>query len=94
VSASDWTRACSLLAPQAKAELEKPAGKGCPAALADQRPPEPRPLDSSSAFGTMTQLRFADDTMFVARFESGWKVMALQCAPVPGHPCDCALKGG
>jgi hypothetical protein len=94
VSASEWDRACSLLAPETTAELEKSAGKGCPAALAEESPPEPGPLVGWSAFGTMTQLRFEEDTMFVARFRSGWRVVALECAPVPGHPYDCGIEGG
>ena len=32
--------------------------------------------------------------MFLARFESDWKVMALECSPVSGHPYDCRLQGG
>jgi hypothetical protein len=94
VSDSDWARACRYLAPETKAELEKSAGKGCSAALAEESPPEPGPLDGWSAFGTMAQLRFEEDTMFVARFKAGWKIMALECAPVPGHPYDCGLQGG
>jgi hypothetical protein len=42
----------------------------------------------------MTQVRFAQDTIFLARFQSGWKVMAAGCSPVPGHPYDCRLQGG
>ena len=94
VSASAWGRACAYLAPDTRANLEKSAGKACPAALEEESPPDAGPLDAASSFGTMTQLRYREDTIFLARFKSGWKVMALECSPVPGHPYDCRIQGG
>jgi hypothetical protein len=94
VKAADWKAACGFLAPETQAELEKSAGRSCPAALAEEDLPDPGPQNGVSAFGTMTQVRFADDTLFLARFQSGWRVLAAGCAPVPGHPYDCRLQGG
>jgi hypothetical protein len=51
-------------------------------------------VENTDAFGTMAQVRFAQDTMFLAEFKDGWKVMAAGCAPEPGHPYDCQLQGG
>jgi len=93
VAASDWAAGCGLLAPQTKAELEKSAGTACPTALADEDLPDAGPLEELAGFGTMAQVRFAGDTVFVAQFPGGWKVMAAGCAPVSGHPYDCRLKG-
>jgi hypothetical protein len=51
-------------------------------------------VDAFSTFGTMAQVRFSGDVMFVSEFGNGWKVMAAGCSPVPGHPYDCTLQGG
>lgn len=93
VEAGDWSAACAWLAPQTRTELEQSAGTACPEALADEYLPQPGAVGSSVAYGTMTLVRFAHDTVFVARFQSGWKVMAAGCSPVPGHPYECELQG-
>jgi hypothetical protein len=93
VAASDWDTGCSLLAPGTKAELEESAGTACPEALSEADLPDAGRVRESSAFGTMAQVRYDRDTVFVAEFRSGWKVMAAGCTPVPGHPYDCELKG-
>jgi hypothetical protein len=94
IGASDWAVACMLLAPDTKAELEQSAGKACAAALAEESLPDPGPAGRSVQYGTMTQVRYRQDTVFLARFPSGWKVMAAGCSPVAGHPYDCRLQGG
>jgi hypothetical protein len=66
----------------------------CAAAILSEKLPDPGSVERSSVFGTMAQVTFRSDTMFVARFKSGWKVMAAGCKPVPGHPYDCKLQGG
>jgi hypothetical protein len=94
VGGSDWNAACALLAPETRADLEQSAGSPCPAALRDEELPDPGPVVRSVEFGTMTQVRYRQDTVFLARFQSGWKVMAVACSPGPGHPYDCRLQGG
>jgi hypothetical protein len=94
VSGKDATRACSLLAPQTRAELEKSAGKPCASAILDEGLPSAGAWENVESFGTMAQVKFAADVMFVAEFKTGWKIMAAGCAPVPGHPYDCQLQGG
>lgn len=94
VGGADWSAACALLAPETKAELEQSAGKACAAALADEALPDPGPEGRSVEYGTMTQVRYRQDTVFLARFQSGWRVMAAGCSAVPGHPYDCRLQGG
>jgi hypothetical protein len=94
VDAGHWGLACALLAPETKSQLEQSAGSACPDALSQENLADPGPMRSSVVFGTMTQTRFEQDTVFVARFRSGWKVMAAGCSPVPGHPYDCRLQGG
>jgi hypothetical protein len=91
---ADWSTACTLLAPRTRAELEKSAGKPCTAALEDEDLSDAGAVRDSRGFGTMAQVRFDRDTVFLADFASGWKVVAAGCAPVPAKPYDCALQGG
>lgn len=94
VDASDWSVACAYLAPETTDELEQSAGKPCPAALANEAPSDPGAMGRSVEYGTMTQVRYQNDTVFLARFQTGWKVMAAECSPVAGHPYTCRLQGG
>jgi hypothetical protein len=93
VVGSDWAVACRLLAPATKSEVEQAAGKRCARALREEDLPAARSLDHVEEYGTMAQVRFAADTLFLAEFRGGWKVMAAGCSPVPGRPYDCIVKG-
>lgn len=90
----DGPGACDLLAPGTKSDLEQSAGSACAKAILSEDLPEAGAVGSSSAYGTMAQVRFSSDTLFMAEFPSGWKVLAAGCAPVPGTAYDCAIKGG
>ena len=83
-----------LLAPETRSGLEQSAGKPCASAILEEELPAPGPVKRSTSFGTMARVTFAADTMFVTEFRGGWKVTAAGCAPVPGHPYECRLKGG
>lgn len=93
VSASQWGRACSYLAPHTRSELEQSAGSACPKALAEEKLSDPGPVRRLSGAGTMAQVRFREDTVFMAEFRHGWKVMAADCTPRPGKPYDCQIQG-
>jgi hypothetical protein len=93
VSASQWGRACSYLAPQTRSELEQSAGSACPKALAEEKLSDPGPVRKLSGAGTMAQVRFRQDTVFMAEFRHGWRVMAADCKPRPGKPYDCQIQG-
>jgi hypothetical protein len=43
--------------------------------------------------GTMAQVRFREDTVFMSEFRHGWKVMAADCKPRTGRPYDCQIQG-
>jgi hypothetical protein len=94
LSAGDDAGACSLLATETKAQLEQAAGKPCAEAIAEEDLTGADAVEDVATFGTMAQVRFAGDTVFVAQFSGGWKVFAAGCSPVPGKPYDCRLQGG
>ncbi len=93
-SGSGAAAACRYLAPATRSELEQSAGKPCPAALVEEDLPRTGAVLGATAYGTMAQVRLSGDTMFLARFRGGWRVMAAGCTPKPGHPYDCTLRGG
>jgi hypothetical protein len=88
--------ACALLAPATRAELEQSAGTSCARAIVDENLPQAGAVLASSVFGTMAQVSFSTDVLFLAEFPRGWRVMAAGCAPspTPGPPYDCQLSGG
>jgi hypothetical protein len=94
VSSGRAAVACSLLAPETKSQLEQSEGKKCLAAILDEDLPEADAVEDSSRFGTMAQVVFGGDVMFLADFPSGWKVVAAGCSAVPGQPYECQLQGG
>lgn len=92
VGAEDWSTACNLLAPQTRGELEQSSGEQCSRALEQEHLPAAGAITAFSGFGTMAQVSFEEDTVFVAEFLRGWKVMAAGCTPVTGRPYDCRVK--
>lgn len=93
LAAGDAAQACDLLAPKTKSELVESAGKPCPAALAEEDLPEAGEVQATEAFGTMAQVRFDGDVLFLAEFRGGWKVMAVGCSDRPNQPYDCTVGG-
>ena len=42
-------------------------------------------------FDSMAQVRVGADTVFLSRYDGGWRVVAAACTPVPGRPYDCSI---
>ncbi|MCW2767938.1 MAG: hypothetical protein JWO11_3897 [Nocardioides sp.] len=89
----DETGACAWLAPKTREELEKSSSKDCPNALRAETVTSPGAFRDVTVYGTMAQIRYAEETVFVTRFRSGWRVMALGCTPQAVGPYDCEIKG-
>ena len=90
----DGGAACDQLAPRTKRALEQSAGTPCAEAILEETlPPVESPTDVR-VFGTQAQLRWGDETTFLARFQGGWRVTAAACRPQPGRPYDCTISGG
>ena len=93
VAERDGPGACGLLAPETRSELEQSEGKACSAAVLDQHVPEAGEIRATSVYGTMAQVRYDQDTVFLARFPSGWKVMAAACSKTSSARYECEVKG-
>jgi hypothetical protein len=94
LAAGDGAQACSVLARSTRSELEQSTGDPCEKAILDEAT---RPVGSQvdvDAYGTMAQVRYKEDTLFLTRFESGWRVMAAACTPRSStHGYDCNVTG-
>lgn len=94
VVAQDGAAACALLAPKTRQELEQSAQKPCDQAILEEDIPPADAVRSAERFGNLSQVRFGQETAFLAEFPGGWLVTAAGCTPVPDHPYDCQVKGG
>ncbi len=92
---ADPAAACGLLAPRTLESVEKD-GTSCARALPEDHLPVPGAKDAVTVAGHSAQVRFADDTVFLALFDDGWKVTAAGCSRTSGDPAtpyDCAIEG-
>ena len=94
VAAQDGQAACDRLAPDTVDALEKSAGVPCPEAILDEDLPPPGDVLSADVFGQWAQVRLSDDTMFLAVFPGGWRVVAAGCTSRDPRPFQCDLDGG
>lgn len=90
----DAALGCDLLAPRTRAAVEQQADRPCPAALGEADLPVAGELREVSVYGRDAMARFEHDTLFLARFDEGWRVTAAGCTPVPDRPFDCLVAGG
>lgn len=94
VADGDGRVACHLLAPDTLVELEQSAQKPCAEALVEEDLPAVRDRGRVRAFGTMAQVRYDGETVFLTRFADGWKIMAAGCTPTAPERYDCQVQGG
>ena len=84
--------ACGLLAPETLGELEDAEGP-CPRSLPQQHLPEAATVRRVEVYGKDAIVHLDGDTVFLARFDEGWRVTAAGCT-AGGDRYDCAVKGG
>ena len=94
VGQGDGAAACAVLAPETLAELEESADQPCAEAVLDEDLPAPGEVTGTDVYGQWAQVRLDDDTVFLAVFPGGWRVVAAGCQPRGDRPYDCALQGG
>lgn len=89
---NDTTAACVLLAPQTLKALEDDGGE-CAEGLAQRVQPSDGSVTSAQVYGKGAIVHLGADTIFLARFDDGWRVTAAGCTPQVGRPYDCSVKG-
>ncbi|MET7656108.1 MULTISPECIES: hypothetical protein [unclassified Streptomyces] len=89
-----YDRVCAALAPGTVEELEQSAGRPCARALGEEAPPPGGALRSADVHGNEARAVLTEDTLFLSRFNDGWKVVAAGCEQVPDQPYRCGIKGG
>lgn len=92
--AGDAERACGLLAPETRSELEDSERMPCPEALPDQRLPTGAAARGYDVHGRQARAVLSGDTVFLSRFPGGWRVVAAGCTARSEQPYDCTVKGG
>jgi len=90
----DGSAACALLAPATREAVVSAAGKPCSAGLLDEEPPGTAQPATVSVYGDQAQARMNGDTVFVARFPDGWRVVAVGCTRIAGKPYQCEVEAG
>ena len=91
--AASPSEACGLLAPQTLKELEDSQGL-CPSSLPGLGLPRAGAVRSTAVYAKDAIVRLDKDTLFLARFDRGWRITAAGCTPHGDLPYDCTVKGG
>jgi hypothetical protein len=74
-------------------ELEGGGGT-CAQALPQRDVPEdPGTVREVKVYGKDAVAYLERDTVFLARFDDGWRVTAAGCTPNGDRPCDCDVEG-
>jgi len=89
---SDPQAACGLLAPRTLEEVSQ--DEPCTDAV-EQDAPAVRGAPRVEVYGKDAIARFDGDTVFLALFDTGWKVTAAGCQPrTKDLPYNCSVSGG
>jgi hypothetical protein len=93
LAAGDGRRACELLSPPARDEVELTTGDRCEQGLLSEGLPATVGPTAAEVWGDQAQVRTAEDTLFLSRYDSGWRVIAAGCKPRADRPYDCLVQG-
>lgn len=94
IASQDGAAACALLSPSTVDELEQSAGRPCPEAILEETVPTDGTASRVRVFGSMAEVRYDGDTVFLSRFPEGWRVSAAGCTATPRGTYDCVINGG
>ncbi|MFF8413082.1 hypothetical protein [Streptomyces omiyaensis] len=95
LAAGDHRAACALLAPATREEIEDDGRIPCRTALREAGPPVAGQPRGTDVYGNEALVRMTGDTLFLSRFDEGWRVTAAGCEPQGGdEPYRCSVKGG
>ncbi|WP_408899370.1 hypothetical protein ACJ5H2_09780 [Nocardioides sp. R1-1] len=94
VDAGDGEGACRLLAPSARETLTQEAQAPCADALLEEDLPPAGDEVEAEVYATAAQVDTGTDTVFLGRYDDGWRVVAAGCAASGDEPYRCAVEGG
>ncbi|MFD9564218.1 hypothetical protein [Streptomyces sp. NPDC059994] len=94
IAHANYPRACGLLAPQTRQQLEEDQHQPCVAALRGEDLAAAGEVRGTQVYGRQALLLLRKDTLFLSQFEDGWKVVTAGCTPQGDKPYRCSLKGG
>jgi hypothetical protein len=95
LQAKDGAGACAILAPNTASDIAESDKKPCAEAILDEDLPDPGVVTRTAVYGQHAQVRLTGDTVFLAVFPGGWRVVAAGCRQVAGdRPYDCSVQGG
>ncbi|MEW9548111.1 hypothetical protein [Nonomuraea sp. NPDC050783] len=83
--------ACGMLAPKTAGKLPHP-GQTCAQALHELKLGAGGAVTAVSVWGEDAQVRLSGDTLFLHRFQNGWRVRAAGCEPVRDLPYECEVE--
>lgn len=86
----DAAAACALLAPRTREDLETADGPCADALPADELR---GPVTAVDTWSGRAKADTAQGTVFLAEFESGWRVSAAGCAAEEDAPYRCLVGG-
>lgn len=97
LASGDGDRACALLAPLTRDELESSEEQPCAQAVLDLGLPEVDHVTGVHRHGRRGSAVLdggsEHDTYFLAQFDGAWRIDAAGCTPRPELPYDCDLEG-
>jgi hypothetical protein len=92
VASGDGAAACAMLTERARERIEA-FGRVCSTDIV-RLPAATGPVTAVEVWGDSAQVRFAGDTLFLARFDDGWHVRAAGCQPQAADvPYSCQVEG-
>ena len=71
--------------------MRKRSGSNCLCALRDL--PAPGPVRTVDVYGEWARVVTERDTLFLAAFGEGWRVVAVGCRSRGERPYDCQVQG-
>ncbi|HUP98828.1 MAG TPA: hypothetical protein VM093_00035 [Aeromicrobium sp.] len=94
VAHNDAAAACASLASSARSTLEQEEKKPCRDTILEQDLPRVSGAASGTAkvYGSLAQVTFANESVFLSRYSNGWRVTAAGCTPSPqDRPYECTI---
>src|SRR3954470_9708636 len=94
IAAHDGEKACSLIAPATRSELESSQDQPCSKAILSQDVPSSTRVKKAEKYGTESRVVLDKDVVFMSRFSIGWRVIAALCKDRGEKlPYDCQISG-